>query len=151
MIQRGVSHKEEQGSKEKDEKSPKDKEDTPKEIKNIHEQKFKLLETEELFTEKDLDELDLDDASLLMDGILSKSDHILRQQEPKEKQEAKEISKQDLMESLIYKKQLQEDEKSSSQKLENLHKYEDKKLRQSPFYSKELDDIKLDGKYYHII
>lgn len=111
-----------------------------KEIRNIYEQKYKLLESEEFFTEKDIQELNLDDSSLLMDGLLN----LNISNQKREAKEDKEISKIDFVNSLFNTKKQEEMELEKQDKLKNIEEYDDLSYINSPFNDE--DNLNLNSK-----
>lgn len=108
------------------------------EINKLNEEKIKQIEEESYFTEKQKLEFDLDDASLLMDGILFKSTS--ETQDSNEKKN--KIAKDDLLTSLIKKQnQYKEEQEKRNLLTKNLDDYLKKELNKEKEYTVDINKI----------
>lgn len=131
-------NKEETNEKQGENKENNENNEEKEEIHKLNEEKIKQIEEESYFSEKQKLEFDLDDASLLMDGILFKSTSLTQDSnETKNK-----IAKDDLLTSLIKKQNQYKDELEKKNLLtKNLDDYLNKEINKEKEYTVDINKI----------
>lgn len=124
------------------------KEEKSKKVETLSSKKIDLIESEELFSEKNFVDLNLDDASILMDGFIESK---VKKPSDAIEEARKEVTRQNMISSVFdFREQQKIKEQIKADKIKLNKKVEDfnlEKMKQaSPFFNdKIVDEAKLEG------
>lgn len=125
-----------------------DKEQKNKKVETLASKKIDLIESEELFSEKNFVDLNLDDASMLMDGFIETN---VKRPSNSSEESRKEVTRQNMISAVFdFREQQKIKEQIKADKIKLNKKVEDfnleKMKQESPFFKENIvDESKLEG------